>query len=226
MSEHKYGDESHPNDDKSMTQLHSAALREPELPGEGAEPGPWWLYAIILLTITFGFFYMGRYLGEISTREHVLYSQATSGGDATEEAQLDPMEQGARVYKRVCQTCHQPQGEGVPSLYPPLANSDWINGDPNRPIQIVLHGLQGPITVKGESYNNSMPGWGSLLSDADIAAVLTYVRNSFGNSAPDISVDQVASQRNLITRSTPWTITELETALANAPADSTVTSSE
>ena len=112
----------------------------------------------------------------------------------------------------VCQTCHQENGEGLPNLYPPLAGSEWINGEPEVPIAIILHGLQGEITVKGQKFNNVMAPWASL-SDAQIAAILTHERSSWGNSASAVTADQVAAVRAATSsRTAPWTPAEVKAA--------------
>ena len=109
----------------------------------------------------------------------------------------------------VCQTCHQENGEGLPNLYPPLAGSEIINGDPTVPIAIILHGLQGEITVKGQKFNNVMAPWASL-SDAQIAAILTYERSSWGNASSAVTAEQVASVRSITaSRTGPWTPEEV-----------------
>lgn len=112
----------------------------------------------------------------------------------------------------VCQTCHQENGEGLPNLYPPLAGSEILTGDASIPIAIVLHGLQGEVTVKGQKFNNVMAPWASL-SDAQIAAILTYERSSWGNSAPAVTAEEVATVRAATSsRTGPWTIEEVKAA--------------
>ena len=112
----------------------------------------------------------------------------------------------------VCQTCHQENGEGLPNLYPPLAGSEILTGDPSIPIAIVLHGLTGEVTVKGQKFNNVMAPWASL-SDAQIAAILTYERSSWGNSAPAVTAEEVATVRAATSsRTGPWTIQEVTAA--------------
>lgn len=116
---------------------------------------------------------------------------------------------GQAVYGRTCVTCHQANGQGMPGAFPPLADSEWVSGDKNRVIRIVLHGLQGPITVKGQQYNNAMTPWKSL-SDAEIAAVVSYVRSNFGNNASPVTAQEVAAQRAATaSRTTPYTAAEL-----------------
>jgi mono/diheme cytochrome c family protein len=112
----------------------------------------------------------------------------------------------------VCQTCHQENGEGLPNLYPPLARSEWLNGDPTIPIAIILHGMQGEITVEGQKFNNVMAPWASL-SDAQIAAILTYERSSWGNASSAVTAEQVASVRSITaSRTGPWMPDEVKAA--------------
>ncbi len=100
---------------------------------------------------------------------------------------------GKEVYESYCTTCHQLNGQGVPSSFPPLANSDYLNADKERAISNVVHGLAGKITVNGKEYNNIMPP--APRSDREIAQVLTYVFNSWGNSGGVITEADVASRR-------------------------------
>ena len=121
--------------------------------------------------------------------------------------------QGLAVYQRTCQTCHQATGRGMPGTFPPIAGSEIINGDKRKLIRLVLHGLQGPITVAGQRYNNVMPPWKSL-SDAEMAAVLTYERSNFGNSSSAVTAEEVARERAATTsRATMWTMQELDASL-------------
>ena len=101
---------------------------------------------------------------------------------------------GRRLYVN-CLSCHQGDGRGLYPVYPPLAESEYVRGDPSRLIAIVLHGLEGPITVRGLRYQQSMPPV-SLGTDEDIAAVLTYVRHAWGNQAPSITPAMVSEVRD------------------------------
>lgn len=102
---------------------------------------------------------------------------------------------GEKVYNTYCFACHMADGNGVPNMNPPLGETKWVNGDKTELIKIVLNGLTGPIEVKGETYNNVMAPH-NFLSDEDIAAVLTFVRNSFGNTSGPITEDEVADVRS------------------------------
>lgn len=104
------------------------------------------------------------------------------------------MAKGEKVYTRNCLACHQKSGGGVPHLNPPLVETEWVLGDEERLIKVILNGLNGKIEVNGETYTNAMASYAQL-SDQEIAAVLTYVRNSWGNDASEISVEKVATVR-------------------------------
>lgn len=120
---------------------------------------------------------------------------------------------GEQLYQR-CVTCHQANGQGVPGAFPPLAGSEYATAaNVAVPIRIVLHGMQGPITVKGQTFSGIMPqyGTGIAMTDAEVAAVLTYVRQSWGNSASAITAEQVAAER-AATRSASGPVTAEELA--------------
>ena len=208
-----------PEDERSMEELHRAAMeKEEQLPEEGNERGPWWMYAIIIATLAFGFFYMGRYLGEISDQPHVLFTAPAPTDVEPEE--LDLMATGQRVYTRLCQSCHQQDGAGVPGAFPPLGGSEWVVGVPERPVYIVLQGFQGEIVREGVTYNAMMPGFGRLLSDEEVASVVTYIRNSFGNEAPEVSPEEVAGMREVSAdRTTAWTESELDDFIESQEGD-------
>ncbi|MDR3459317.1 MAG: c-type cytochrome [Verrucomicrobiae bacterium] len=93
----------------------------------------------------------------------------------------------------ICAACHQPTGRGLPNLFPPLAGSDYLNADKNRAIQIVIGGRRGDVIVNGLKFNNNMPAF--PLSDQDVANVLTYVYNSFGNSGLEVTPEDVKAAR-------------------------------
>jgi nitrite reductase (NO-forming) len=102
----------------------------------------------------------------------------------------DRIEMGKITYQANCAACHQPNGQGVPSAFPPLAKSDFLNADMARAINVVKNGFSGKVTVNGEVYNSVMPALG--LSDEDIANVLTYVYHSWDNSKKAVSPEDVA----------------------------------
>lgn len=133
------------------------------------------------------------------------------------------MESGKEIYMKaapgggLCFTCHQPTGLGLPGQFPPLVDSDWVLGDKDRLIKISLFGLMGEIEVNGVKYNGAMPPPGlppGSLSDQQVADVLTYIRNAWGNSASSVSPSEVAAVRASIKGRAPmqmWTAAELAT---------------
>jgi mono/diheme cytochrome c family protein len=116
---------------------------------------------------------------------------------------------GKQIFTQRCQACHQANGEGLPGVFPPLAKSEWATAAAEIPAQILVHGLTGPVQVAGNSYNGTMPTFGDQMKDDEIAAVLTYVRSSWSNSAPPLAPDTVAKARSSVDRKSPWTAEEL-----------------
>ncbi len=110
---------------------------------------------------------------------------------------------GQEIYSRegYCETCHQPNGKGLAaSGFPPLMGTPWVTGSEERLIKVVLNGLYGPMEVLGQSYLGQVPmtPFGGMLNDEEIASVLTYVRNSFGNVASPITPETVQAVREAI----------------------------
>ncbi|WP_114748294.1 c-type cytochrome [Pleomorphovibrio marinus] len=105
------------------------------------------------------------------------------------------IEAGAKIYNMYCGTCHQRDGKGDGTRFPPLAETDWVTGNKRRLIEILLKGMEGPITVNGVEYNQIMPAH-NFLSNEDLASVLTYIRRSFGNNASSISATEVEKVRD------------------------------
>jgi mono/diheme cytochrome c family protein len=112
----------------------------------------------------------------------------------TKKKPKSPVPIGKKTYDMVCGACHQADGNGVPGMNPPLSKTEWVLGDKARLINVVLKGLTEPIEINEESYNAIMPAQ-DYLSDVEIANVLTYIRNNFGNKASAISADEVKAQR-------------------------------
>lgn len=102
---------------------------------------------------------------------------------------------GKAIYQARCASCHQANGQGVPNVFPPLAGAEIVNGPAKEHITIVLKGRTGPITVKGKTYNGAMPAHAGLMSDAEIAAVISYERTNFGNKGGAVTPAQVKALR-------------------------------
>lgn len=118
---------------------------------------------------------------------------------------------GGQLFLTHCSACHATDGQGATGgTFPPLAGSPWLNSDAALAIKIVLHGLDGPVEVLGKSYNLAMPPQGAVLADAEIAAILSYARSSWGNRSSVVSPAEVAAARTATAgRSKPWTAPEL-----------------
>ena len=140
----------------------------------------------------------------------VYFPYTTYGKIPTTE--VDPTELGKQVYAISCAPCHQPTGMGTPGMFPPLAKSEWVNVEGHeRLIRIVLNGLSGPIEVAGAQYNNVMVPWRDTLNDEQVAAVLSYVRNEWGNKGSFVAPEEVKRVREgTKDRGSPWTADDLK----------------
>ncbi|MGY8654153.1 MAG: DUF7133 domain-containing protein [Verrucomicrobiia bacterium] len=131
---------------------------------------------------------------------------------------------GESVYHATCHSCHKHNGQGLAGQAPPLAASEWVNGDPATLTRIVLHGLRGPIKTRGQTWNMAMPGLGHspFMNDERLAAVLTYVRRAWGNYGDPVDVDFAASIRKQHAgRAAMWTVESLRNPEAESASDAT-----
>lgn len=118
--------------------------------------------------------------------------------------------QGEKQFNSYCAACHQRGGQGEEGRVPPLDGSPWVSGSEERLVRIVLNGLRGPIEIRGETYNLEMPAFRTLFRDDDIASVLSYVRQRYGNSSLPITSTTVARVRQKTQdRIGYWTVEEL-----------------
>ncbi|BDS06632.1 hypothetical protein NT6N_16720 [Oceaniferula spumae] len=120
-------------------------------------------------------------------------------------------ESGKQLYTTYCSACHAPDGKGATGgAFPPLAKSPWVQGEPHRAIQTILHGLTGKVEVLDKTYDLEMPPQGAVLNDQQIASILTYVRSSWGNKGKPVSEAMVKSERSATSkRNKPWTAPEI-----------------
>lgn len=139
-----------------------------------------------------GQIYEGVYLPEGSTLQEMPEAKAPAAEKVqTKESRIAL---GKNIFSQNCQACHQANGEGVPHAFPPLAKSDYLNGDVSKGISAIVHGLEGPIVVNGKSFNSLMPKLN--LSDDEVASVLTYVLNNWGNNGSEVTPGDVAKVRS------------------------------
>jgi mono/diheme cytochrome c family protein len=179
-------------------------------PRAGEATVPVWLIVLLFLLLYGGMVYFDRrsgwfspevYMPYRSQEDLAMYQPPTGGPD---------LARGKVAYENVCGLCHGNDGAGKPGQAPPFVGSEWALGNPNHLIRIPLAGLAGPIQVNGQPWNLAMPAMGAALPDDDLAAVLTYIRQSWGNKASAITPEQVKTVRAAVgTRSQPWTAAEL-----------------
>ncbi len=194
-------------DDVHVNEIHQRIVaREKIEPEEGFEPPPWWVWTVSAFFLFVMGFYLGRYSGSWSAVAHEAEQPMIAAAGA-----IRKVVKGDQVFIGVCQTCHQATGMGVAGQYPPLVGSEWLLTDVETPIRIVLYGLEGPITVKGATFNNKMPHFQDKLSNEEIAAVLTHVRSSWGNNAPPVKPEDVEVIRTKLGVRNPWSAAELST---------------
>lgn len=200
-----------------VTEVHGAVKREHREPEAGTIPVPVWLFSLVLF-VTFGAaYYFGQYNGGFSgtvfnEREGMaaLAGDAAGGAEGAAPVVVESLaEQGLKVYNSNCASCHLAGGEGTAGMAPPLAGSEWVNGGSKRVAMIVLKGLHGPL--HGKTYNNTMAAWGTTLNDKRIAAAISYIRSAWGNSAGEVTPEQVAAVRaEFASRSEPFSEEELK----------------
>jgi len=134
------------------------------------------------------------YLGDRAGPDLAAVTHATSAAASGKLTKEDQIKAGAQLFSGTCSVCHQANGAGLAGVFPPLAKSDLIAADPKRPIQILLRGLTGKVTVNGKDYNSVMPPM-SQLNDDEVANIVTYVLNSWDNPGGRVTADEVAKVR-------------------------------
>jgi mono/diheme cytochrome c family protein len=181
---------------------HDARERENPDPHERNRPVPKVVLALVTAVVVWAVSYIfvnqrndAPELGDQRTLSTLQGKPAGAGGAAD----------GAQVYSANCVACHQASGAGLPGVFPPLAGSEWVASADKVPVNILLHGITGKLTVKETAYSGQMPAFKDKLSDAEIAAVLSHVRTSFGNSGARIGADIVKAERDAgKDRKDPW----------------------
>jgi len=174
---------------------------------------PMWLIAAMLVLLFLGAWYFDARGGWFEAKVYEPYHsvadvarfQPRSGGDAV-------LLRGKVLYEQNCALCHNPDGMGKLAQAPPLAGSEWVlAAGVNRLIRIPQVGLAGPIEVKGQLWNLNMAAMGVMYPDEDLAAVLSYIRNAWGNKASVVTAEQVKKVRTeLAGRSQPYAPVELK----------------
>ena len=170
-------------------------LREKEDPNESNRPLPWFLVMSLGAMAMWGAFY----IYSTPSGEESAFGDQRTVADLRPPVVLAgaaPAVDGKQLYGAKCAACHQGSGLGVAGVFPPVAASEWVIGDEKILTNILLHGVNGEMIVKGTTYKGAMPAWKSL-SDDELAAVLTYIRSDWGNAAPPIKAETIKIQREL-----------------------------
>lgn len=184
---------------------------DPPEPRVGRATVPRWLLVALGAGVVWAIGHVSTRSGALDARVYVPYRTRQQVADLQPVARPDAaVVGGRRVFEAVCALCHGLDGAGQPGRAPPLAGSAWVGGAEDRLIRIALHGLSGPVLVGEQTWNQSMPGLGGAMSEEELAAVLTYARQAWGNRAPPITAARVGVVKAATAgRSRPWTVAEL-----------------
>ncbi len=194
--------------------LVAPTMREMSEPTDGIAPTPVWLLLFFFVLAGWSGYYIAR--NAAGFRGDIYNEHFVKGMPVQKPPPVDPLVLGRQTFN-VCMQCHQDTGKGIAGTYPPLVGSPIVLGDPATPVRILLHGLQGDVTVEGATYNGQMPSW-DRFSDEQIAAVLTYVRQAWTNTAPPVDSALVTAIRKQTgERTQPWTWPELQVAAKTPP---------
>ena len=182
----------------------SEELKPDVEPTAERSPVPIWIVVLMLVLLYLGATYFDRHSGWFDQQVYVPYSSAgelalyqpKSGAAAL-------IAHGRAVYENVCGTCHGNDGLGKANQAPPLAGSEWVAKDIVSLARVPLLGLNGPIKVAGQDWNLAMAPMGAGLSDADLAAVLSYIRTSWGNQSSPVSAEDAKAARAAISGNSP-----------------------
>lgn len=175
------------------TEILPPQRRENPDPHEGRQPVP---RTLLVATVALAIAGVG-YIANADIESPSVW------GDQRSRAELQPTSRssdsaapdGPAIFTARCAACHQASGLGLPGVFPPLAGSEWVNGDATRLGMLVLNGVTGSLSVKGQTYNGAMPAFKAQLTDAELAALLTHLRSEWGNAAGPVDAGSVASAR-------------------------------
>jgi len=205
-------------DGYDVNTLHHALMRELEDPTDGNEPVPMWMLALFGALLFWGGYYFASNSADFLGYRYDVYNPPVlTDSPIAETFMPDTPEKlivlGKVLYQTHCLKCHLDDGRGRPGK-PPLAQSEWVVGaeaSPERLARILLYGLNGPISVNGTEFDNAMPAWRDKLRDHEIAAVLSFIRQEWGNKAPVIEPETINAVRIAQgTRTNPVTVEELK----------------
>jgi mono/diheme cytochrome c family protein len=182
----------------SQNDTKNPVNRDNDEPRLGNVSVPIWLIMAFGLLFYWSLVYVSDHAGGFDKQVYAPFGSVNEVADANPKSAGDAAYQmGQTVFNATCTACHQPNGMGKDGIAPPLVGSEWVLAPgPERIAHIALYGLTGPISVKGKDYSNlTMVPWKDTFDDEHIAAVLTYIRNTWGNKAAPVKPEQVTAAR-------------------------------
>lgn len=195
---------------------HRAQERENAEPEERIRPVPLAAAAITLAMVLFGvvYIFISYPFGNASLGDRRTVADLSGPAPAAAGAAVD----GKAVFAAQCAACHQATGKGLPGVFPPLDGSEWVQGDTRILANILLHGINGEISVAGATYSGAMPAF-QQLGDAELAAVASYIRSAWSNKAGALPATLFEQERKAgSARTTPFEGGAALKALAGNPA--------
>ncbi len=204
----------------NVARLHAAVAREKSDPVAAPTPIPITIIAAITVIGMIAGSYFGGNTGtdfSVANVKGYDYPAKYDGLQESPDKGMDPVEEhrpanwiaaGKALYSNNCNACHQATGQGVPGTFPPLAGSEFVTKGEKQLIAILLHGIGGPLSVNGKAFNGQMPPQGGK-SNKEIAQIISYIRNDWGNTASVVYEDQVAAVRKELGARSVYTEAEI-----------------
>jgi len=195
-----------------ISTVHAPVAREKGDPSVSSTPLSLWVLIPCALVVVLAGVILGKYSNLDNAEGYVVSDMRPADQEAVVMTPQEiAMNEGAKTFA-TCGACHGARGQGVLGNGPPLAGSEWVNGNPEHLAMIIMHGLQGPVTVKGQTYNKpgGMEGLKAGLSAKKLSYVMSYLRSSYGNTGDFVTVEQGnAMYEKYRDRLGKWTIAEI-----------------
>lgn len=196
-------------------------VNEPAEPAAGGAQMPMGIVIALTLLGYIGCYKVDQLNADFAANVHAPFTEPEEVASLAPSAEELQLARGKQVYAKNCVSCHQANGAGSGTDIPPLAGSEWVTGDPGVIVAIAQKGLIGPISVAGKMYGaGTMTAAGESLSDDEMAAVISYVRTEWGNSAGVVGVDEVSAARQKVNdsgQSGQWEVDTLKAAGFTVP---------
>lgn len=206
------------NSETDNPELNGPLLRENDEPGENSSPIPVFILFLFAALCFWGGIYIVEHSKKFSKDAYTLDYNPDAKVAVVKVSLFD---RGKKIYNAQCVACHQTNGQGITGVYPPLANSEWVLGHQEVLARILINGMNGPIEVLGNRYNGNMPAFGPAglnLKPLDIASVLTYIRQEWGNAGSDFTEETLSKYMAMYrARTTPWNAEEIVKDLGPEP---------